>query len=465
MPVTLKVAIHAPRKWQRTDRAQSEEALLKGSCPEEYRKCGSIIQSSFCKLSSQTPVYSSSNGFVRAAVAAYSNHHHLIIRPEDVWFAILTQLSFFVNAHAEELRQYFVSHSGQKELEVIDSGSIDFAKFGAMAQRMTKLMDKNLNDHELLPWIMPAFSTTEDTDKVVASVIMMGAMQKYFSYKFSLRCGIPSVTLLGTQADWEEILQRLEKLPNLGTEPAQFYNLLKPVVTYFVASFESPVAASTRQFWKRIAHKSGGSGPHYLSGWITAFCFWDCDGKSLYAPRGEGPSGPVEIESFGARSPGCDLSGTMYHRVNLEDIPAAYASVPVKLDDNGRLYDTIMVAGSVGVQVTSSGDALDEDRSHARASFSTIGPNRKHIPYVYVPATATGQSGPDTLQPVSGWWMFVEAKIGDLEADQVAVLPKDEMDGSTIQNRKPKLGLGEKKDSSISESSQRPLTEDIAVAK
>ena len=78
---------------------------------------------------------------------------------------------------------------------------------------------------------------------------------------------------------------------------------------------------------------------------------------TLHAPRGEGPSGPVEIESVGARSPGCDLDGTLNHRVYVKDIPPAYASVPMKPNDNGDLYDTIVVAESVGIQVTSSGDA------------------------------------------------------------------------------------------------------------
>ena len=42
-----------------------------------------------------------------------------------------------------------------------------------MARRVIKLMEKNLNDHELLSWIVPAFSTTGDTDRVVPSIIIM----------------------------------------------------------------------------------------------------------------------------------------------------------------------------------------------------------------------------------------------------------------------------------------------------
>jgi hypothetical protein len=44
------------------------------------------------------------NGFVEACITAYNQHHHLIIRPDDVWLAIITQFSFFANGHSEELK-------------------------------------------------------------------------------------------------------------------------------------------------------------------------------------------------------------------------------------------------------------------------------------------------------------------------------------------------------------------------
>jgi Domain of unknown function (DUF4419) len=406
MPVTVKPVSHASKKWRKAEAAESPEALLQGSCPKERNRCKWIIQSSFTGFSTQPPICPSSNGFVQAAIAAYCHHHHLTIRPDDVWLGILNQLSFFVNAHAEELRSFFVSHDDRKELEIVEGGNIHSADFGAIAERMTKLMVKNLNDPQLLPWIMPDFSTTKDTDKVVASILMMGSMQKYFSYRVTLSCGIPSVTLLGERADWENILQRLEKLPHLGSEAGQFYNLLKPVLTYFVASFDTPTAPSIVDFWNKIAHESGGSGPTYLSGWITAFCFWDEDGKSLYTPPRTRPSGPVQIEGFRHGNPGCDLNGTLYHRIDTNLIPGGFASVPVKLNDNGRLYDTVMVAGSVGIQVTSSGQLLYEDLRSLRFK---MGHNGERILYLHGPASPTGNPGPDSLQPVLGWWMYEKA--------------------------------------------------------
>ncbi len=127
---------------------------------------------------------------------------------------------------------------------------------------MGDFIDDNIVDKELEEWMTPAFSTTTDTDIVVASILLMGATQKCFNFRCVLRCGIPSVTLLGEKCDWEEILRRLEELKGFGEEPMRFYTLLKPVVSRFVRSFENSAGEEVVSFWQRIAHfTEGGSGP------------------------------------------------------------------------------------------------------------------------------------------------------------------------------------------------------------
>jgi len=46
-------------------------------------------------------------------------------------------------------------------------------------------------------------------------------LQRYFEDRIRFVCGIPSVALLGKWADWE-MLNRIDMLPRLGSEPAQF---------------------------------------------------------------------------------------------------------------------------------------------------------------------------------------------------------------------------------------------------
>lgn len=323
-------------------------------------------------------------------IEAYSRHHHLSIRPEDVWFSILAQLSFYINANAEELRSLFVAHEGQKGLVVVEAGTIETVHFGQLAVRMTEEIDKNLVDSDLREWIMPNFTTTTETDTITAAILMMGSMQKYFSYTMCLTCGIPSVTLLGEKEDWENIRRRLDKLPQFGKEPEQFALLLSPVLDYFIRSFESANDPKVIDFWSKIAHKEdNGSGPDYLSGWITAFCFWDAGGELLYRI-------PYECMS------GCNLDGTVFHKVDIEDVPAAYVSVPVLLIDNGNRIKTEMIAGSVGIAASSSKGKLNNDTSF----IGWVARWFAKLASKVVKPEASNAVGLDSIQPISGWWMY-----------------------------------------------------------
>lgn len=149
MPITLTTAKHPPRarKFQRV--AEAEE-LFKQSCPKEHIDSKRLIGKSFTEdLFDTSHVSASENGFVWAVFHAYSHHHNLMLRPEDVWFTILSQLSFFVIAHSEELRHLFVSHKGTVHLEVSTNETLDTVDFGGIALAMSELMEKRIVNPDL----------------------------------------------------------------------------------------------------------------------------------------------------------------------------------------------------------------------------------------------------------------------------------------------------------------------------
>ncbi|KAJ7852849.1 hypothetical protein B0H13DRAFT_2238155 [Mycena leptocephala] len=332
------------------------------------------------------------NGFVDTVISAYSQHHALIIRPDDVWLAILTQFNFFVNANAELLRTQFVQHKGKKHLVVRGVGTRYSVDFGAMTRAMVGLIEKNIVDPELREWILPKFSTTTLTDTTASAVIMMATLKKYFSYEFDLICGIPRVTLEGEKSDWIDILERLEKLKEYGVQTIAWYHLLHPVISRFVAAFDAPSSPENVDFWQRVAHYHHlGSGSDHYSGWINAF--------NVFSPTGDWLGNSLNMDTKPAESPeslsaekfwatyapyaskDLVLDGTPFHWLDSEKVPAGYAEVDVKLNDNGELFDCMMTAGMVGMKVSSSGDGG---------------------------LSSTGKD--DTVRPVSGWWIFINGK-------------------------------------------------------
>jgi hypothetical protein len=80
---------------------------------------------------------------------AYNQHHHLRLRPDDIWFAILSQLGFYINAHAEDLRSLFLAHNEKKELTLVYSaGSRYTFDFRVFAQDMGDFIDDNIVNKE-----------------------------------------------------------------------------------------------------------------------------------------------------------------------------------------------------------------------------------------------------------------------------------------------------------------------------
>ena len=286
MPVTFKVAPHTANTANDVADIKSI-GLLRWCSYEQFDVCEELLQS----FIGRGPDAVASNfmgaagGLVSTVLTAYNSHHALVLRPDDVWLAILVQFSFYVNAHADELRDKFVAHEDKKEVVVDDFGTRYTVDHGLMTRRMTEEMDKFIVDQAFKDWILPRFSTTTSNDVVVASVVMMATLKEYFSYKMVLDCGIPSVTLEGEKSDWEEILRRASKLKEYGKETTAWYALLEPVLTRFVRAFDAPDADENLDFWQKVADvRNLGSGMTDLSGWITAFCAFSSKGKWLGLP-------------------------------------------------------------------------------------------------------------------------------------------------------------------------------------
>lgn len=113
-----------------------------------------------------------------------------------------------------------MAHQDQKELVIhYRKGSryeVDFAEF---AKLMSGLIQEKVIDPNLREWMMPNFSTSTSTDEVIASIIMMGSMQKYFTYTCEIECGIPSVTLLGEKKDYQKLLESWTDSRHSGRSP------------------------------------------------------------------------------------------------------------------------------------------------------------------------------------------------------------------------------------------------------
>ncbi|CAL8075317.1 unnamed protein product [Orchesella dallaii] len=122
--------------------------------------------------------YLADPGFVSTVVEAYNSHFKLVIRPDDIWAAIMTQFSFYINKNAEKYRSKFVNFEGQRELVIETVGTLHTVSYSWLVNAMTDEIHKNLVDPQVKDWVLPNFSTTTENDKVTVGVVFMASMKK-----------------------------------------------------------------------------------------------------------------------------------------------------------------------------------------------------------------------------------------------------------------------------------------------
>ena len=304
MPVTMKFFSPSTKKMPATKFAQDTHIPLEQACKKESQECEKIRPSSVDANLEDSKILASANCFFKTAISSYNMHHHLTIRPEDVWFAILSQLGVWSNANADSANEAlgkFVAHEREKCLTLIREKNNHDLK----DKYMIREIEKDVTDPEMREWIMPSFTTTTAKDAVIACFYIVGFTPKVSGYLGPAE----SITLLGEQSDWEKILKKLYKLATLGDEPTKFAMLLAPIVLRFIESFQNPTSKNIASFWRHFItagfQGTGGVDSVQSEGWISVFYFWNRQGK-----MNDGRD-IKHIQSRGGR--GFNLDGVIHH--------------------------------------------------------------------------------------------------------------------------------------------------------
>jgi hypothetical protein len=205
---------------------------------------------------------------IAAIHLAFNEHRPLVLSPDILWLLVAQGFANHINANAEELRPKLVKHSGKVTIAVRRD---DFIKgspenpwsevFGEFSCRIREHLGATTHDQ-----LLPDFSTTGSAERAAAEVVLLDAMQSFYSYEFHTRCGIPQIMLAGTADDWAVLAERTRGIGQFGL--GWWTEALAPILDEFVAASRGRV--NTR-FWRSIYKLDGGSGGPYTTGWITAF--------------------------------------------------------------------------------------------------------------------------------------------------------------------------------------------------
>ena len=107
------------------------------------------------------------------------------------------------------------------------------------------------------------FSTTGPTERTVSQVALLDVLQPYFTYHVVCICGIPSITLEGTAADWQKLREKVELLAPFGME------WWLPDVRQICDQFARAAAGDVDlRHWRRLYKLRAAYGAEVINGWL-----------------------------------------------------------------------------------------------------------------------------------------------------------------------------------------------------
>ena len=327
----------------------SPEKLCRGAIPDAIRStCGTAVEACGAnavyvvgqmhrpwRSEKDVLLVDGMNGFLQAAHRAFNDHFPLVLSPDDVWLAIAQGFAHHVNANAEALRSRFVKHEGQQYIEIqrdgFVKGSPDNDWPGAFAEFSDKIAEHIGKKRDL---VVSNFSTTGPIERAASEVVLLDAMQAYFTYGARTCCGIPSVTLLGKTDDWSQIRERVNALSEF--ECAPWSRALGTALDHFVAATKG---TADPKFWESFYKLGGGSGGPYVNGAINVFFPYLVDYRTKKNTRPNALALATDKWSRG----GFGMGGP-----TTDDFPMGLSKVPFKWHYFGTTYDMHFLGGFLG---------------------------------------------------------------------------------------------------------------------
>ncbi|MEU4569961.1 DUF4419 domain-containing protein [Micromonospora sp. NPDC023956] len=272
---------------------------------------------------------------------AFADHRPLVLSPDAVWLTIAQGVAQHIRLHAEELRPRLVGHAGRKRLTVTVDGPMpqDAAAWQDVVESFHKLLAAEVSDVDMFEC---DFSTSTEVDRLAGRVVLLDAYSPYFSLWLVCVCGIPSITLTGTVADWQKIRARVDAIAGFGLQT--WCRSLAPVADQFVRAAAGDVDVA---FWRRIYNPVDAYGGEVVTGWAAR----------LYPYlRGEGvverPNPLLELPIDEPRDATVDGRGFYQGAgIRTDQVPATLSRATANVNDRaaGDNRTVALHAGLVGV--------------------------------------------------------------------------------------------------------------------
>ncbi len=279
------------------------------------------------------------NGLVQTIHVCYDQHRPLLLSPDIIWLAICQGVAMHVNFNFNQLKYRIFTVKDRKTLIVQnDSLAIDAKHWQEVIAGLAN-QTKEYTKDDIYSLLIPKYTTTTTIETVAFQNTLLDAFKKEFNYVALTGCGIPQITITGTEQDWQTIYNRLNELDKVGL--GDWGNELKPVIKQFINAVNNK---PNQDFWKNIYKNEELYGGTVISGWILKF-FPYLKGMRI-VPSADSSDALMYEDSI---YPNPYLKGYRFllSRVEMDNIPSGLSKVPVKWinQNNNTVTDIVVTSG------------------------------------------------------------------------------------------------------------------------
>jgi hypothetical protein len=200
-----------------------------------------------------------------AAHFAFSQHRPLVLSPDMAWVTIVQGLARHVNNHAERLRDRLVAHRGKLgicvERDDIHRGSPENA-WDSVIHDLSLAIKRHLGPR--YDELVADFSTTGPVERIACEVALLDTFQPYFEYRVYCVCGIPEITLEGTDDDWQRLRQKVWSL--LPYDLDWWLPHVREICDQFVRASQGDIDLG---HWQDIYKRQAAYGRENVNGWLV----------------------------------------------------------------------------------------------------------------------------------------------------------------------------------------------------
>lgn len=265
--------------------------------------------------------------FLAGTFKAYQEHRPIVISPDIIWTLIEQGFARHITLHAEKFRDRLVNFKEKREITIVlNKNDIRLgnpkSKWRSALPQFAEQIEK-FTGKEHVNNLRADFSTTTTDSRIVSEIILMESVKSFFDYRMMVMgCGISTVTLEGSVADWESILKKLDYIETFDL--SWWTAELRPIIQQIVQSKKGNL---DKAFWNNMVQMRNKQvyAPHEtIDGWIAKFYpFTDKGERRELLPIG-----------------------------NMNAIASEYVKVPFVLEDKeeGKQYPMEIWAGLFGME-------------------------------------------------------------------------------------------------------------------